>query len=82
MTKMARIPIYGKNIKNLLQNRKAYDLETWYAAWVLQYYQVCSDDDPILRKKGKTMDSSETIVVSDIEVGRCSYLNEYMDLYE
>ena len=32
MTKMAAMPIYGKNIKNLLQNQKADGLETWYAA--------------------------------------------------
>ena len=32
MTKMAAIPIYGKNLKNLLLwNQKADDLETWYA---------------------------------------------------
>ena len=30
----------------------------------------------------KTMDFSETIVVYDIKVGRCSQLNEYMKLYE
>ena len=38
MTKMAAIPIYGKNLKNLLRNQKANDLETWYAAsavWLL-----------------------------------------------
>ena len=29
MTKMAAMPIYGKN----LQNRKSYDLETWHAAF-------------------------------------------------
>ena len=29
MTMMAAMPIYGKNLKNLLlQNQKAYDLET------------------------------------------------------
>ena len=28
------------------------------------------------------MDFSETIVVYDVKVGRCSYLNEYMNLYE
>ena len=33
-------------------------------------------------EKGKTMDFSETIVVCDIKVGRCSQLNEYMKLYE
>ena len=32
MTKMAAMPIYGKNVKNLLQNQKADDLKTWYAA--------------------------------------------------
>ena len=30
----------------------------------------------------KTMDFSETIVVYDVKVGRCSQLNEYMKLYE
>ena len=33
MTNMAAMPIYGKTLKNLLlQNQKADDLETWYAA--------------------------------------------------
>ena len=33
-------------------------------------------------EEGKTMDFSETIVVYDIKVCRCSQLNEYMNLYE
>ena len=33
-------------------------------------------------EKGKPMDFSETIVVCDVKVGRCSQLNEYMNLYE
>ena len=33
-------------------------------------------------EKGKTMDFSETIVVCDHKVNRCSQLNEYMKLYE
>ena len=33
-------------------------------------------------EKVKMMDFSETIVVYDIKVGRCSQLNEYMKLYE
>ena len=33
-------------------------------------------------EKSYTMDISETIVVCDVKVGRCSYLNEYIDLYE
>ena len=33
MTKMAAMPIYGKNLKNLLlQNQKSYDLETLHVA--------------------------------------------------
>ena len=32
MTKVAAMPIYGKNLKNLLRNQKADDHETWYAA--------------------------------------------------
>ena len=33
MTKLAAMPIYGKNLKNLLLwNQKADDLETWYAS--------------------------------------------------
>ena len=36
-----------KTLKNLLlRNQKANDLETWYANRVLEYYQICSNDDP------------------------------------
>ena len=63
--------------------------------WVLECYQICSNDAPGLTltyfmarsnlspafvwEKVKTMDFSETIVVYD--VGRCSQLNEYMKLW-
>ena len=33
-------------------------------------------------EKGKTMDFSETTVVYDVKVVRCSQLNDYMNLYE
>ena len=33
-------------------------------------------------EKGKTMVFTETVVVYDIKVGRCSYLNEFMNLHE
>ena len=32
MTKIAAMPIYGKNLKDLLRNQNADDLETLYAA--------------------------------------------------
>ena len=39
MTKMAAMPIYGKNLKNLLlQNQKSYDIETWHIFYI--------NDDP------------------------------------
>ena len=84
MTKMAAMPIYDKNLKNvLLRNQK--DLESWYAA---PGARVCSNDDPELIftyftarsnlvpyafvwANGKTMDFLETIVVYHIMVGRC-----------
>ena len=36
-----------KTLKNLLlQNQKADDLELHMQHWVLEYYQVCSNNDP------------------------------------
>ena len=40
MTKVAAMPIYGKNLKKyLLQNLKSYDLETWHVALGTQALQ-------------------------------------------
>ena len=49
---------------------------------VLDYFQVCSNDDPELTLTYFTATISETIVVCDIEVGRFSLLNEYINHYE
>ena len=87
MNKMAAMPIYGKNIKNLLQNQKALKLIMQHR--LLEYCQVYSNDDPGLTltyfmtrsnlvpyafvwEKGKTMNFLETMIVYDIKVGRCS----------
>ena len=98
MTKMAAMPIYGKNLK------KSSSLEPkgWWP-WNLVCIIGCSSTTkfaqmmtlgwlwPILRhlvpyafvwEKGKTRDFSESIVVYDVKVDRCSWLNEYMNLYE
>ena len=82
MTKLAAMPIYGKNLKkNLLRNQKDDDLETWYAALGTR----CSNDEPglilsyfmansilvpyaFVWEKGKTMDFSESIVVYDLKL--------------
>ena len=72
----------------LLWNQKACDLETWYVASGARVLPSSNDDPGLtltyftgrsnlvpyafLWEKGKTMDFSETIVVYDIKVGRCS----------
>ena len=55
MTKVAAMPIYGKNLKNLLLLiQKAHDLETWYATSGTQVLQnlftwrPCVDPDLLL----------------------------------
>ena len=71
-----------KTLKNiLLRNQKSDDLGMQHR--VLEYYQVCSNDDPgltyftarsnlvpyaFLWEKGKTMDFPETIVVCDLKL--------------
>ena len=100
MTKMAAMPLYGKTLKIFFSGTKTpITLKLGLQHWVLEYYQVCSNDDPGLTliyftarsnlvpyafasEKGKAMDFSETIVVYDVNVGRCSQLNDYMNLYE
>ena len=92
MTKMAAMPIYGKNlIKIFSGTKRPMTLKLGMQHWVLEYYQVCSNDYPELTltltlfmvgsnlvlyafiwEKGKPMDFSETIVVYDVKVGRCS----------
>ena len=89
--KMAAMPIYGKNLKKIFFSgiKRPMNLKLGMQHQVLEYYQVCSNDDPGLTltyftarsnlvlyvfvwEKGKTMDFSETIVVCDVKVGRCS----------
>ena len=45
LTKMAAMPIYGKNPLKIFF---ADDLGTWYVALEMWGYQVCSNDDPKL----------------------------------
>ena len=91
MIKIAAMPIYGKNFKKLFFSGTKRPMTLKHGMWhqMLEYYQVCSNDDHGLTvtyfmrrsnlvphafvwEKGKTMDFSETIVVYDIKVGRCS----------
>ena len=98
ITNMAAMPIYDKNLKHLLLWNQIADYHSLKHK-VLEYYQVCSNDDPgmtltyftarsnlvpyaFVWEKGKTMDFSETSVVFDIKVGKCSQLNVYTNLYQ
>ena len=90
MTKMATMPIYGKNMKSL----SFLEQKGWWP-WKFVCSIGCSSTTKFVQmmtlssvpyafvcEKFKTMDFSETIVVHDTKVGRCSQLNEYMRLCE
>ena len=76
MTKIAAMPIYGKNLKKIVSGTKRQmTLKLGMQQRVLEYYQVCSNDDPGLTltyfyskvpytfvwEKGKTMDFQELL---------------------
>ena len=98
MTKMATKPIYSKNLKEILFSWTKWNLVCSIGcSSTTRFIQMMTLKWPwpILRQgkiwspmilfgeKSKTMDSfSETIVVYDIKVGRCSQLNEYVKLHE
>ena len=79
MTNMAAMPIYGKKRKNIFSGtEKAMTLKRCMQDLVLEFYQVCSNNDHCLTLKhlmarsslvpydfvwGKGFDFSETIVV-------------------
>ena len=91
MTKMTDMRIYGKN-------RKANELESWYAALGTEVLPSLFNNDPGMAmsyqgqiwsvvllygtKVKQCLFFSETTIVYDIKIGRCSQLNEYMKFYE
>ena len=48
MTEMAAMAIYGKNLKKIFSSgtKRPMTLNLGMHHWVLEYYQVCSNDDP------------------------------------
>ena len=50
MTKMAAMRIYSKNLKKIFffPTKRLMTLKVDMHHWVLEYYQVCSNDDPEL----------------------------------
>ena len=48
MTKMAAMPIYGKNPLKIFSRTSVNGVGTWYVALGVLGYHVCSIDDPSL----------------------------------
>ena len=50
MTKLAAMPIYGKNLKKIFFSgtKRPMTLKLGMQHWVREYYQVFSNDDPRL----------------------------------
>ena len=48
MTKMAAMPIYGKNLNKIIFSgmKILMTLKVGMQHWVLEYYQFCSNDNP------------------------------------
>ena len=48
MTKMADMPIYGKNLKKKIfsETKRPMTLKLGMQHWIIEYYQVCSNGDP------------------------------------
>ena len=69
MTKMAAMPIYGKNLKKFFFSgtKRLMTLKLGMQHWVLEYYQVCSDNDPGLTMSyftARSIFSSKSIAAS------------------
>ena len=95
MTKMAAMPIYGKNPLKIFFSGTGRPISTKLGMynWGLQPIIICSNDDhftarsnlvtyAFLWEKVKTVDFSETIAACDLKVGRCRQLIEIMKLCE
>ena len=100
MTKMAAMPIYGKNSsKNFSRTGRLISTKLGKKYPGLQPIIVCSNDDPgvtltyftarsnvvtyaFLSEKVKIVDFSETIAASDLKIGRCRQLIEFMKVCE
>ena len=50
MTSMAAMPMYGKNLKKIFFSgtKKPMTLKVCMQRWVLENFQICSNDDPEL----------------------------------
>ena len=75
MTKMAAMPIYGKNPLKIFFSETGRPISYFMARSTLVTYAF-------LWEKVKTVDFSETIAACDLKVGRCRQLIEIMKVCE
>ena len=90
MTKMAAMPIYGKNPLKIFSETSRPYLGTGIHHWRLGLYNVCSDDPELtvtcfmarsaLLPNGFVclLDCLETIEVYELKVGTFSLISEYI----
>ena len=66
LTKMAAMPIDGKNLKksSSLEPKIQMILKLSMQHWVFEYYQVCSNDDPELTLTYLTARSNLVLMIS------------------
>ena len=72
MTKMAAMPIYGKNLKKSSspEPKRTMTLKLSMHHWVLEYYQICSNDDPGLTLTYFTARSNMVLYIVVWEKGK------------
>ena len=89
--KMAVMPIYGKNLFYFFSGTKRpMALKLGMEHWLLEHYQVCSNDDPVLTLTYFTTRSNlvvsvyfrETIEACEVKVDTYSQINEYVAIYD
>ena len=83
MTKMAAMPIYGKNLKTFFSGTKRpMSLKLGMQHWVLEYYQVCSNDDTGLTLTYFTARSNLVPYVFVWEKGKTMDFSETIVIYD
>ena len=79
---MTAIPIYGKNLKSLLRNRNADDLDSWYAASSSRVVPCLSHDDPELTLTYFTAGSNLVPYAFIWEKGKTTDFSEIILVYD
>ena len=80
---MAAMPIYGKNLKKIFsRTKRPMTLNLGMHHWVLEYYQVCSNDDPGLTLTYFTARSNLVPYAFVWEKGKTMDFSETIVLYD